>query len=133
MNTTSLFTDDIFENEFSFEELEINAKITMFMDMKYTNKLIKFIEEKRTVIEETINNKDKNQRKTISDCIFVAFNCFLGDEFETHPHCWLIGDKIFGSHGISFEAYQNICKKYIKLITDYGLQNFTSKYKKMNQ
>ena len=133
MNTTSLFNDDIFEAEFSFEELDVNAKITMFMDMKYTNKLIKFIEEKRTVIEETINNKDKNQRQTISDCIFVAFNCFLGDEFETHPHCWLIGDKIFGSHGISYEAYKNVCKKYIKLITDYGLQNFTSKYKKMNQ
>ena len=133
MNTTSLFNDNIFENEFSFEELKINAKITMFMDMKYTNKLIKFIEEKRTVIEETINNKDKNQRKTISDCIFVAFNCFLGDEFETFKHCWLIGDKIFVSHGISYESYQNVCKKYIKLITDYGLQNFTSKYKKMNQ
>ena len=133
MNTASLFDDDIFENEFSFEELKINAKITMFMDMKYTNKMIKFIEEKRTLIEETINNKDKNQRKTISDCIFAAFNCFLGDEFETHPHCWLIGDKIFGSHGISYEAYKNVCKKYIKFITDYGLQNFTSKYKKMNQ
>ena len=38
MNTTSLFNDDIFENEFSFEELDVNAKITMFMDMKYTNK-----------------------------------------------------------------------------------------------
>lgn len=38
MNTPSLFNDDIFEAEFSFEELDVNAKITMFMDMKYTNK-----------------------------------------------------------------------------------------------
>lgn len=133
MNTTSLFNDDIFENEFSFEELEINNKISKFMNIGYIDDIIEFVESKRSVIQLCIDSKDKEYRKTISECSRVAQNCFWSDEFDTEEIG--IGDlymKFLHDKGINYAEFGKVVRKYWEEIDGYCLRNFKSKYKSMN-
>lgn len=139
MNTTSLFDDEIFETEENvYGELEETFLVRNFMNGSYMNDIIAYIENHRNVIEDTINNKDKNLRMTISETMYGIYTCFLdelfGEDDSIHKVICVVGrDGIFEKQGFKAKEIFQVTKKYLADSRQYAIQNFTSKYKRMNQ